>query len=98
MTSRHRMGVVLCGFILGISASARAAPDPVGIPECDTYLTRFEACIQKAAPKARPEMQSSLKKRHDEWKQGAGSDRGLDKLRRHCQEAVDELASDPTCA
>lgn len=41
----------------------------VGIPECDTYIAKYKACIDKAPEEGRAAYQQGLDQMVDSWKQ-----------------------------
>jgi hypothetical protein len=51
-----------------LAASSTGAP--LGIPECDDYLTKYEACVASKVPEAtRETLANSLKATREAWRQ-----------------------------
>jgi hypothetical protein len=86
------------------AAGQPAAPTPprptaveIGVPECDEYLRKMEACLAKAPPTARGPMEQGLLASREAWSQAAGTAQGKEGLKIACKAAVDRLANNPTC-
>lgn len=48
-----------------------AADGKIGVPECDDYITKMEACIASADPATKGAMESGFKATRDAWAQAA---------------------------
>lgn len=69
---------------------------PVGVPECDEYLRRFEACTNASgSPLAgsRP----AFKAQRDSFRIAARTPEGKDGLKPLCQKMLDQLSADKRC-
>lgn len=68
---------------------------PIGIWECDTYLLKMEACVERMDPAAKSTSETSFKQTRAAWQAAvrSGADREL--LRQGCEAAV--AAIPPTC-
>ena len=73
-------------------ADATAAPamvESIGIPECDDYLTKYEACISAHVPEAsRDALKQSLDATRAGWKQAIAAG-GKDSLAAACKTMTD---------
>ncbi len=70
----------------------------VGVPECDQYLTKMEACISKMPPSAQDSMRQSLKQSREAWAKAAAiGPAAMDGLKTGCQSALDSLSKMPMC-
>lgn len=69
-----------------------AAPsgDSVGVPECDDYITKYQACLKGKIPEA---AQAAMKGAFDttvtEWKKVAATPEGKSGLAMACKSALD---------
>lgn len=54
----------------GEKGSGAAAREKVGVPECDDYIAKMEACFNKDAA-AKAALESGLSTTRDAWKQTA---------------------------
>jgi hypothetical protein len=48
-----------------------AADGSIGVPECDDYIKKMEACISSADPATKAAMESGFKSTRDAWAQAA---------------------------
>jgi len=65
-----------------------ASADSIGIPECDDYLSRYEACVNSKVPEAaRASLQQSLAQMRTAWKSAAATDAGKQSLGAACKQA-----------
>jgi hypothetical protein len=61
-----------------------ASPAPIGVPECDDYLTKYEACLAAHVPaESRAALQQSLDATRAGWQQAVASG-GKDSLAAAC--------------
>lgn len=81
------------------SASASAAPASTasagaefGVTECDTYLKKYAACIDKLAPAAQGAARQALDQSRAAWKQAAATEQGKAALATSCKAASDAAA------
>lgn len=69
-----------------------ASTDSVGVPECDEYIKKYEACLTKIAAKA-PQVESSMKTafktQRDGFKQAAANPQSKATLASTCKQAMD---------
>ena len=79
------------------TTSSPAAPvstgagDKIGIPECDDYLTKYEACVSGKVPDAaRAQYKSSLEQTRKSWREMATNPQTKAGLAKACQMATDQ--------
>ena len=74
------------------SGSTKASSgDKIGIPECDDFLAKYEACVTGKVPEqARAAYQSSLKQWKDSWKQMASNPQTKGALAAACKSAREQ--------
>lgn len=74
--------------------AATATVDAVGVPECDSYITKYLACVSGKVPEAsRAQLQASLEQMRQAWKQAAATDAGRASLAQACTQANDAAKS-----
>jgi hypothetical protein len=69
-------------------ASTSASGD-FGVAECDDYVKKYLACIDKLAPAAQTQARQALDQSRDAWKQAASTDAGRAGLATACKAASD---------
>jgi len=77
----------------GGTSSTTAAGDKVGVPECDDYIAKYEACMSKVPEAGRAQYQASLKTLRDSWKQAAANPQTKAALATGCKQATDAAAT-----
>jgi hypothetical protein len=78
----------------GGSSTTAATGDKIGIPECDDYIAKYEACVRGKVPEqARAAMESSLKAARDGWKRSAETPAGKAALAASCKQASEMAAT-----
>jgi hypothetical protein len=71
--------------------------DPVGIAECDEYLTKLSRCNADASLEVRDAMLESARQVKASFREMIGQGQG-DVLVTACKAALDALVQVPTCA
>jgi len=72
-----------------MAAPAEAAGDMIGVPECDEYIKKYEACIDAKVPEAsRAAMRQAFDQVRATWKQTAASPGGKEGLAMGCTQAL----------
>jgi len=77
-----------------------ASTDSVGVPECDEYIKKYEACLTKIAekaPQAAPGMKTGFEQQRNAFKQAASTEQGKATLASTCKQAI-ETAKQSTSA
>ncbi|HVE58731.1 MAG TPA: hypothetical protein VNB22_17995 [Pyrinomonadaceae bacterium] len=102
------MTALLCGvFFLANCSSAPAtnsktatvSTDSVGVPECDEYIKKYEACLTKIAekaPQAQPGMKTAFEQQRNAFKQGASTEQGKATLATTCKQAIESAKQSTT--
>jgi len=76
------------------STSATSTGDKVGVPECDDYITKYEACINGKVPEmARAQFNSSMKTLRRLLAQGSYHAEGKAGLAAACKQAAEQAKS-----
>lgn len=69
--------------------TAASADDKIGIPECDDYLAKYEACVSGKVPEsARAQYKSSLEQMRKSWREMAADPKTKGGLAMACQAAT----------
>jgi hypothetical protein len=69
-----------------------ASGDSVGVPECDAYIKKYEACLNDKVPaQTRDMMKSSFETQRKAWRDAAKTEQGKASLAAACKQA-DESA------
>ena len=72
------------------AAAPLATADSVGIPECDDYLTKYQACVESKVPDAaRGALKQSIDQTRAAWRTAAGNPGGKEGLAAACKQARD---------
>ncbi len=74
---------------------AAAAGPGIGVAECDAYVTKYEACINKMGAAAKSAAEPGFKAQRDAFKQAAGTPAGKAALATQCKAAMDAIKT--TC-
>jgi hypothetical protein len=81
------------------AASASAAPaasvaaGEFGVAECDDYMKKYLACVDKLAPAAQSAARQGLEQSRAAWKQAAATEQGRAALATTCKAASDAAAT-----
>jgi BRCT domain type II-containing protein len=71
------------------TSTASSAGDKIGVPECDDYLAKYEACVNGKVPEmARAQFNSAMKTTRDAWRQAASTPQGKAGLAAACKQAA----------
>lgn len=72
------------------TAAAPATADSIGVPECDDYLSKYQACIQSKVPEsARAGFKQSIDQTRAAWRNAAATAGGKEGLAAACKQARD---------
>ena len=76
-----------------------AAPSggEIGIAECDEYVTKMRACLEKMPAEAKAATQQGFEQSITAWKQAASNEAAKAGLASGCKSALDALAQNPVC-
>ena len=76
------------------TSSTTAAGDKIGVPECDDFIAKYEACVSGKVPEvARAQYQSAIKQWKDSWKKLAENPQTKGTLAAACKTAADQQAA-----
>lgn len=72
------------------ATATTSAGDKIGVPECDDFIAKYEACVNGKVPEiARVQYQSALKQWKDSWKKQAENRQTRSALAAACRQAAD---------
>lgn len=72
------------------TTTTASAGDKIGVPECDDFMAKYEACVTSKVPEvARAQYQSALKQWKDAWKKQAENPQTKSALAAACKQAAD---------
>ena len=73
------------------TSTAPSTGDKVGVPECDDFIAKYEACVSGKVPEmARGAFNSTLKTWRDSWRKAAATPEGKAGLATACKQAADQ--------
>jgi len=72
------------------TAAAPATADSVGVPECDDYLNKYQACVDSKVPEAaRAALKQSLDQTRGAWRTALANPGAKEGLATACKQARD---------
>jgi ABC-type oligopeptide transport system substrate-binding subunit len=71
------------------STTTASTGDTVGVPECDEYLTKLQACLAKLPAAAKPTWDSAYEQTKKAWRDAAATPQGKASLAQACKAATD---------
>lgn len=75
------------------SSGTTASGDKVGIPECDDYIAKYEACTPKVPEAGRAAYKNSLDQVRASWKKLAADPATRGSLAAACKQATEQAAA-----
>ena len=73
------------------SPTTTATGDKVGVPECDDFLAKYEACVTGKVPEAaRPQFKSAVEQWRTAWRKAAETPEGKAGLAQGCKAALEQ--------
>ena len=73
------------------TAGATASGDKIGVPECDDFIAKYEACVNSKVPEtARSMVKANLDAMRTAWKQAAANPQGKAALATGCKTALEQ--------
>ena|SRR5947209_6979630 len=70
--------------------TATASGDKIGVPECDDYIAKYEACVNSKVPESmRASVKASMDMARKTWKDAAATPQGRAGLATACKQALD---------
>ncbi len=101
---KYMMIAALLGglFVVGAGCSkdektASSSAESTGVPECDDYVKKMDACLAKIPAAAKPAMEANFKSTRESFKTNGATAEGKAGLKATCKTLVDQLASNPAC-
>ncbi len=95
--AKEELGAVQKANEAAAAASAHAnvaTIDPIGVPECDSYLEKYEVCLTSKVPAQQQQVyRARLEAQRRQWRQATADPGGRDALVQQCKEAA-TLAKD----
>ena len=73
------------------SPATTASGDKVGVPECDEYLTKMEACLSKLPAVAKDQYEKSFEQTRTAWRNAASTPQGKASLAQACKAMTDQM-------
>lgn len=96
---KAKIGLGVAAFALvgfgPCSGKPKSSAEPVGIPECDAYADKFEACIEKMPPEEREARAPEASSQRRVFREQAQRADGRDALVRACTSALAALKDCP---
>jgi co-chaperonin GroES (HSP10) len=83
--------------VVGCKKKEEAAAGGIGVADCDEYITRYSACIEKMPAASKPTVEQGFKIQVDAWKAQAATPDGKKMLAVGCKATLATLASNPLC-
>jgi len=75
------------------TASTAPAGDKIGIPECDDYLAKYEACAGKVPEAGRAAYKSAMDQTRASWKKLADNPQTKASLAAACKQATEQQSA-----
>ena len=73
------------------TSTTASSGDKIGVPECDEYLAKYEACVSGKVPElARAQYQSTLKQLRESWKKLAENPQTKGTLASVCKQSKEQ--------
>jgi uncharacterized protein (DUF305 family) len=73
------------------TTSTTSAGDKIGVPECDDFIAKYEACVSGKVPEiARAQFQTMLKTWRTEWKKAADNPQTKAALAQGCKMSAEQ--------
>ena len=76
------------------TAAKETAGEKIGIPECDDFIAKYDACVSSKVPAAaRAQYQTTLKQWRETWKKLAENPNAKPTLISACKQAAEQQAA-----
>jgi hypothetical protein len=73
------------------ATTTTSAGDKIGVPECDDFIAKYEACVSNKVPEiARAQFQGAVKQWKDSWKKLAENPQTKGTLAAACKQAKEQ--------
>lgn len=93
------LGLLLVSGLVAVAGCSKKEPaaGSIGVAECDEYITKYSACIEKMPAATKSTAEQGFKSQVEAWKTSAGTDQGKAMLKVGCKATLDSLATNPLC-
>jgi len=72
------------------TSTASTSGDKIGVPECDEYIAKYEACVNSKVPEAmRATVKGSMETARKMWRDAAATPQGKAGLAQACKQALE---------
>jgi hypothetical protein len=71
------------------ASTTASTGDKVGVPECDDYLAKLQACLAKLPAAAKPTWDNAYEQTRKAWRDAASTPQGKAGLAQGCKAATD---------
>ena len=89
-TSNTKAGNTSASPAATAATTTASTGDKIGVPECDDYIAKYEACVTSKVPEAmRATVRASLDSSRNMWRQAASTPQGKAGLAQACKTAHD---------
>jgi hypothetical protein len=76
------------------TSTTSTSGDKIGVPECDDYISKYEACVNSKVPEAmRASVKATLETSRKMWKDAATTPQGKAGLAAACKQALETAKS-----
>jgi hypothetical protein len=76
------------------TTTASTSGDKIGVPECDDFIAKYDACVSSKVPEmARAQYKSAIAQWRESWKKAAESPQGKATLASACKQAAEQQAA-----
>jgi len=75
------------------TATASSSDEKIGVPECDEFIAKYEACTSKVPEIARAQYKSAVDQWRSSWKKLAADPASKGKLAAACKQAAEQQAA-----
>ena len=75
------------------STTASTSGDKIGVPECDDFIAKYEACTNKVPEMVRAQYKEALTRWRTEWRKLANDPNTKGQLASACKQAADAQAT-----
>ncbi len=78
----------------GTTGTTASSGEKIGVPECDDFIAKYEACVSGKVPEAaRASYQTAIKQWKDSWKKLADNPQTKGTLAAACKQAAEQQAA-----
>ena len=74
-------------------STTTSSGEKIGIPECDEFIAKYEACTNKVPEIARAQYKSAVERWRSEWKKAAADPTTKGTLAGACKQAAEQQAA-----